>query len=49
MSSIGSMQESILPVCDKPLYKIKENIPHWEELNICGTVHLPTSSYEMCS
>ena len=32
MSSKGAMQESILPVCDKPLYKIKENIPHWEKL-----------------
>jgi len=25
-------KESILPVCDKPLHKSKENLPHWEEL-----------------
>jgi len=24
--------ESILPVCDKPYHKIKENMPHGEEL-----------------
>ena len=28
------MQKSILPVCDKPNHKIKENLPHLEELDI---------------
>jgi len=25
-------KESLLSVCDKKIYKIKENLPHWEEL-----------------
>jgi len=28
----NNTKESILPVCDKPLHKIKENQLHWEEL-----------------
>jgi len=30
---LENTKESILPVCDiNPLHKIKENLPHWEEL-----------------
>jgi len=30
-SDLENTKESIFPVCDKPLHKIKENLPHWEE------------------
>ena len=29
---LENTKESILPVCDKPYHKIKENMPHAEEL-----------------
>jgi len=25
-------KDSILLVCDKPYHKIKENLPHWEDI-----------------
>jgi len=31
-SDLENTKESILPVCDKPYHKIKENMPHGEEL-----------------
>jgi len=43
-SDLDNTKESILPVCDKLLHNIKENLPHWEELeNICDTVHYDVS------
>jgi len=30
-SDLENTKESILPVCDKPYYKIKENMPFGEE------------------
>ena len=32
MGGLENTNESILPVCDKPYHKIKENLPHSEEL-----------------
>ena len=32
LSDLENTKESILPVCDKPYHKIKENMPHGEEL-----------------
>ena len=39
-SDLENTKESILPVCDKPYHNIKENMPHGEELEKCGTIHL---------
>jgi len=33
-SDLENTKESILPVCDKPYHKIKENVPLGEELEI---------------
>jgi len=31
-ANIENTKASILHVCDKPYHKIKENLPHWKEL-----------------
>ena len=31
-SDLEYTKEGIVTVCDKPCHKIKENLPHWEEL-----------------
>jgi len=31
-SDLENTKESLLPDCDKTFHKIKENLPHWEEL-----------------
>jgi len=33
--NLENTKESIFPVCDKYFHKIKENIPHEEELQKC--------------
>jgi len=38
-SDLENTKESILPVCNKPYHKIKENMPLGWSLNICGTIH----------
>jgi len=30
-ADVVNTKESLLPDCDKPYHKIKENLPHWEE------------------
>jgi len=31
-ADLVNTKENLLPVCDYPYHKIKENLPHWEEL-----------------
>jgi len=33
-------KESLLPVFYKPYHKIKENLPHWEELEHLWNLHV---------
>jgi len=40
-SDLENTKESILPVCDKPYHKIKENLPHWEGLDFFWNYALP--------
>jgi len=46
-SDLENTKESILPVCDNPYHKIKENMPHGRSLKNCGTIFYPSGQFSV--
>jgi len=44
--TIASIYKSLLPVCDKPYHKFKENLPHLEDLEYLWNYSLFSKHYK---